>query len=303
MRAFHRTAFAFAFALTAQTALAAETVAVDTARGVVEVPNQPETVAVFDIAALDTINALGISVAGAPQRLYVDYLENATSNAEPVGSLFEPDFEAINALSPELIIAGGRSSRQVDALNELAPTIDMTIWGDGMLDQAKARFLAYGKIFGKEAEAQDLTNSLDVKVSGIQGQTADAGKALIVLTNGSKVSVYGKESRFGWLHTELGWAPAIEDVKASTHGEAISFEFIRETNPDWLIVVDRAAAIGQDAALAAETLNNKLVAETTAWKSGQVIYLDAAKVYIAAGGYQSTMDTLDALSSALQKTN
>ena len=55
--------------------------------------------------------------------------------------------------------------------------------------------------------------------------------------------------------------------------------------------------------MAAETLNNKLVAETTAWKSGQVIYLNAAKVYIAAGGYQSTMDTLDALSSALQKNN
>lgn len=301
MRAFRWAPLFLAVGLSTTTAFA-ETVSVETARGAVTAPSKPETVAVFDIAALDTLRALGVEIAGTPERVYVEYLQDTANGAEKVGTLFEPDFEAVNALQPDLIVAGGRSSKQVEALSEFAPTIDMTIWGDGLLDQAKARLNAYGTIFDKQDTAQKLEDDLTGAVDAVKAQTAKAGKALIVLTNGPKLSVYGKASRFGWLHTELGIQPVIEDVKASTHGEAVSFEFIRDANPDWLIVIDRAAAIGEDATLAAETLNNKLVAETTAWKSGQVIYLDASKVYIAAGGYQSLMSTLQDLSKAFAKS-
>ncbi|MES0812679.1 siderophore ABC transporter substrate-binding protein [Roseibium sp. SCPC15] len=301
MRAFRWAPLFLAVGLSTTTAFA-ETVSVETARGAVTAPSKPETVAVFDIAALDTLRALGVEIAGTPERVYVEYLQDTANGAEKVGTLFEPDFEAVNALQPDLIVAGGRSSKQVEALSEFAPTIDMTIWGDGLLDQAKARLNAYGTIFDKQDTARKLEDNLTGAVDAVKAQTAEAGKALIVLTNGPKLSVYGKASRFGWLHTELGIQPVIEDVKASTHGEAVSFEFIRDANPDWLIVIDRAAAIGEDAALAAETLNNKLVAETTAWKSGQVIYLDASKVYIAAGGYQSLMSTLQDLSKAFTKS-
>ena len=302
MRMFRLPAVLLTLGFGLQTAFA-EPTSIETATGVVEVNAQPETIAVFDISALDTLDALGVSADGVPNRTYVDYLKEPTKNAEVVGALFEPDFEAVNALQPDLIVAGGRSSRQVGALSELAPTIDMTIWGDGLLDQAKARIDAYGKIFGKQAKAEELADNLDRMADAVREKTADAGKALIVLTNGPKVSVYGKDSRFGWLHSELGIAPVIDDVKASTHGEAVSFEFLRDANPDWLIVIDRAAAIGEDTALAAETLNNKLVSETNAWKSGQVIYLDAARVYIAAGGYQSLAGTLDDLAQAFSGQN
>ncbi|MTH95607.1 siderophore ABC transporter substrate-binding protein [Roseibium sp. RKSG952] len=286
-----------AFGLSSQIALA-ETVAVNTAAGPVDVSARPETIAVFDISAVDTLSALGVSIEGVPQRIYVDHLEEAVAGAEIVGSLFEPDFEAVNALQPDLIVAGGRSSTQVKALSELAPTIDMTIWGDGLLNQAKSRLEAYGELFGKQPEAAELEAKLDAAVSALKTQTSGAGSALIVMTNGPKVSVYGQNSRFGWLYSELGIQPAGGEIKASNHGEAVSFEFIRETNPDWLIVIDRAAAIGNDTARARETLDNKLIADTKAWQSGQVIYLNAANVYIAAGGYQSLMATIGQLSDA-----
>ncbi|MEP3047996.1 MAG: siderophore ABC transporter substrate-binding protein [Roseibium sp.] len=280
----------------------AYTVEVETYAGKVDVPLGPEKIAVFDIAALDTLTALGVAVAGAPQQVYVSYLDDAVTNAEKVGSLFEPDFEALNALQPDLIIAGGRSSEQVDALSALAPSIDMTIWGD-MLAQTRARLAAYGKIFGKDVKAKQLDGNLMEALEKAQAAAKDAGNALIVLTHGPKISVYGPKSRFGWMHSLLGIEPAISDIDGSTHGEAVSFEFIREANPDWLIVVDRAAAIGQGAALAAETLDNKLIAETKAWKNDQVIYLDAAKVYIAAGGYKATMDTIVDLTAQFSNQN
>lgn len=48
------------------------------------------------------------------------------------------------------------------------------------------------------------------------------------------MSTYGPGSRFGVLHDDYGTVPAAEDLKpgkSSNHGQAISFEFILETNP------------------------------------------------------------------------
>ena len=302
MRIFHWAALAIAAALGTQASLA-ETVSVRTASGEAEVPLEPAKIVVLDVAAVDTLAALGVKIAGTPENLYVDYLSGIATAAEPVGTLFEPDFEAINALAPDLIIAGGRSSTQVEALSAVAPTIDMTIWGDGLLDQARARLAAYGAMFGKTEEAGKLDTDLKNAIDAFRQQGAAAGKALIVLTNGPKISVYGPGSRFGWLHTELGIAPAVEDIEESTHGEGVSFEFIRDVDPDWLLVIDRAAAIGADGASARETLDNRLVAETKAWKNGQVVYLDAARIYISAGGYQSVLGTLADLSAAFAKAD
>ena len=63
----------------------------------------------------------------------------------------------------------------------------------------------------------------------------------------------------------------------------VSFEYVKEKNPDWLFVLDRGAAIGEEGQAAKDVLNNPLIAETTAWKKGQVVYLDSG-TYLAAGG-------------------
>lgn len=272
----------------------AQTVTVDTARGAVDVAARPETVAVFDIAAIDTIHALGLTPAGVPDKLYVPYLSDL--DAAPVGTLFEPDLEALAALGPDLIILGGRSSTQVDAVSGLAPTLDMTI-GEDLVADARARIDAYGAIFGVEARATELRAALDAKLAETAGAAAGKGTALIVMANGPKVSAYGKGSRFGWIHTALNLPEAHENLDPETHGDAISFEFIAEVNPDWLIVIDRGAAIGE-AGGASATLDNALVQGTTAAQKRQIVYLDPAPIYIAGGGYTSMMQTLDELLAA-----
>ena len=120
------------------------------------------------------------------------------------------------------------------------------------------------------------------------------------MTSGGEVNAYGLGSRFGWVHDVLGFTPVIEDIEAATHGEAISFEFILEANPDWLLVLDRDAAVGEDGSEAAEQiLDNELVAQTTAWSSGQVIYLDPVDWYIIAGGLPALERMVDAIGTAL----
>lgn len=284
--------------LLAATPLVAETVTVDTYTGKVEVPVDPKKIAVFDVAALDTLSALGVKPSGVVTPIFVTYLEDAKDGAAPVGSLFEPDFEAVAAMQPDLIVAGGRSSKVAPELAKIAPTVDMTIWED-VPGQGLARLATYGKIFGKEAEAAALAQEFNAKLEAAKAALDGKGDALIVMTNGPKISAYGAAGRFGWLHKDLGLPEAVAEVEQATHGEAVSFEFIRDADPDILIVIDRLAAIGQDGDRAAATLDNALVHETTAWKTGKVIYLDSGRIYIAGGGIQSMMHTLDHIIAAV----
>ncbi|SDE82217.1 siderophore ABC transporter substrate-binding protein [Limimaricola pyoseonensis] len=290
----------FAAGLAALPALAAsaETVTIETARGPAEAPRAPQTVAVYDIAAIDTLTALGVTPAGVPDNLYLDRLAPLAETAEAVGTLFEPDLEALNALAPDLVIVGGRSSEQLDSVGRVAPSIDMTIWGDDMIEQALDRLKAYGDLFGKAAEADALAAQFQAKLDRLQAAAADEGDAMILMTNGPKVTAYGAGSRFGWLHAASGLPEAVEAIDEATHGEAVSFEFIAEADPDWLIVIDRAAAIGETGAGAAETLDNALVADTTAWREDQVVYLNSAEAYIAGGGIGALESAVDALLAA-----
>ncbi|WP_287095675.1 ABC transporter substrate-binding protein, partial [Mesorhizobium sp.] len=186
--------------------------------------------------------------------------------------------------------------------SRIAQSIDMTMEGDDLFAQAKQRLMAYGALVGKPAEAAALAAELDAALSSTRAAVKGKGTALILMTSGPKVTAYGKTSRFGWLHSALQLTPTVEDVEAATHGEAISFEFLRDANPDWLIVLDRGAAIGSGEQNARATLDNELAAETTAWKKGQVVYMPAADFYIAAGGVQSTMRVLEAIRDAFSQT-
>lgn len=287
--------FAFVLCLAAGPA-GAQDVTVETYRGPVTVAQTPETVAVYDMAALDTLEALGIAVAGTISNVYLDYLEDAAAGAARIGTLFEPDMEALYALQPDLIVAGGRSYEKVPDLARIAPTIDMTIHEDTLATGLK-RLEAYGAIFGKQAEAAALADTLRRKQAEVTEAAAGAGRTLIVMTNGPKVSAYGPSGRFGWLHSAFGLEVAAKEVAGSDHGEAISFEFIRQVDPDVILVIDRSAAIG-DVETATLTLDNVLVRETKAWRNGKVITLDSAPIYIAAGGVQALNATMDQLLDA-----
>ena len=194
------------------------------------------------------------------------------------------------------LLANFRSSGSIVTyqIDELVKASDLGVEGSVVgenrikpVDLEHSLYSAYGKLFGKTAEAKAAAEELDAKLAAAKAAVAGKGKALIVMANGPKVSTYGPGSRFGWVHASLNLPAAVGEIETATHGEAVSFEFIRQANPDWLLVLDRAAAVGSNEQAAKVTLDNELVAETTAWKKGQVIYLPAPDFYIAAGGVQS----------------
>lgn len=284
------------------TAALAEDVTIATAQGEATVAAPPAKVVAFDVAAIDTLTALGVTLAGVPDNLYVPTLkDNAALKVDTVGTLFEPDLEKLAGIAPDLIVVGSRSAAQKDAVEQVAPTIDMTI-GPDLVGDAKARIAAFGTLFAKPDEAAALIATLDEKLAALKAAGENKGTALIVMTNGPKLAAYGTGSRFGWLHDQTGMAPAIADLKADEgHGNVLTHEAIAQANPDWLFVLDRGAAVGEDGQSAEATLKSPLVEGTTAWKEGQVVYLPAAELYIGGGGYGAMTAVIDTLNAALAK--
>lgn len=282
------------------TPVVAQEITVTHAQGETTLPGVPEKVVSFDFAAIETLEAIGVDVAGLPGSNLPAHLEKyASDDYAKVGSLFEPDYEALAALEPDLIIVAGRSSGAYEELAKIAPTVDLSNdWAD-FYGSIQANADIVGQLFDKEAEIDALQAETDAKVDAAKSAAADAGKGLIVLTSGAEVSAYGPGSRFGFIHDTLGVTPVIEDVEAATHGDAISFEFILEANPDMLFVIDRDAATGSGAAAA--ILDNELVAETTAWKNDDVVYIDPVRAYIVNGGLISFGIMADQVAEALSQ--
>lgn len=275
-------------------------VTVETAQGPATFQAIPQTVAAFDVAAIDTLVALGVPVAGITNKLYVDYLDEATANSKPVGDLRELDLEALNALNPDLIVVGMRSARKLEDAQRVAQAIDMTITGD-VVGQAIERLEAFGEIFYKQDEAAKLRAELEADIAQTRDFLKDSGTALILITTGPKVAAYGTDNRYyGWIYNDLG-LEGVEGLVDTPHGETISFEYVRDVNPDLLIVIDRAAAIGREAEASAVVLDNPLVAQTNAWANDKVVYIDPASTYISTGGYQSIRNILASIRDGLSE--
>ncbi|MFV0294182.1 MAG: siderophore ABC transporter substrate-binding protein [Paracoccus sp. (in: a-proteobacteria)] len=286
-------------AVTFASAAIASDVTIATAQGEVTLPEAPEKVAAYDVAAIDTLNALGVSLAGIPDTLYLPDLSGL--QGENIGTLFEPDLEKLAGVAPDLIIVGSRSAPQRDAVAQVATAIDMTIGADLVAD-ARARIDAYGALFARPDKAEALQAALDEKLAALRAAAENKGNALIVMTNGPKMAAYGDGSRFGWIHQQTGIKPAIADLSTEdSHGNVLTHEAIAEANPDWLFVLDRGVAVGDEGESASQTLKSPLVEATNAWKNDHVVYLPAAELYIGGGGYTSLSKVVETLTEALSK--
>lgn len=281
----------------------AGSVKVQTAHGEAVVPQNPERVAVYDLGAVDTLSKLGVKIGASVDAQNLAYLDAPLKDAVKAGTLFEPNYEALNAYNPQLIVIGSRMAKDKvsDELAKLAPTIDMTAQTDNMKESAKARIDAYGRIFGKQAEADALKAEIDKTFADAKAAAQGKGKGLVILVNAGKLSAFGPDSRLGgWIHRDIGVPAVDEAIKEGSHGQPVSFEYIKEKNPDWLFVLDRSAAIGEEGQAAREVLNNPLVAQSTAWKKGQVVYLPP-ETYLAAGGAQELLNAGNLLKDAFSQ--
>ena len=276
-------------------------VTLDTAHGQITVPANPNPVAVFNMTLIQDLTALQVPVQGLPDNLLIDHAQaENTPKAEFVGTIFEPDLEALNALQPQAIIIGNRMSRHYDAVSAIAPTLDLSIDFEDLYGSSKQRLTQLGVLFDKQDKAAQLQQDIDDTIAKTQAMTKDHGNGMVISIQGNKLSTFGLESRFGYIHKQFGIPIADANVGAATHGEPVSFEYIQKINPDWLLVLDHDAATGKAGENARAVLNNPLIHQSKAWQKQQIIYLSRDS-YLAFGSYYHWMNDAKLIQEAYSK--
>ena len=259
-----------------------------------EVPYDPERIAILDMACLDILDSLGVGgrVVGSASTS-LDYLQDYVTdeNIENLGTIKEADMEAVMACEPDVIFIGGRLSSSYDALSEIAPVVYLSTDTEiGVVESVRKNASTIAAMFGLEDQVDELMADFDERIENLaafaEGKTAIVG----MCTSGS-FNVLGNDGRCSMIGREIGFENVGVDANAdtSTHGNEASFEYVVEKNPDYIFVMDRDAAIGTDGAqLAQDIMENELVQGTDAYKNGQLVYLEHPAVwYTAEGGVQA----------------
>ena len=119
-----------------------------------------------------------------------------------------------------------------------------------------------------------------------------------VITSGGDINYAapGTGRTLGPAFDELGLTPAleVEDATEDHQGDDISVEAIAASKPDWLIVMDRDAAIGEANATAKELIEkSEALKDVPAVKEGHIVYLPQ-DFYVAEDiqNYTTVMDDL-----------
>ncbi|MDV6249720.1 siderophore ABC transporter substrate-binding protein [Vibrio sp. EA2] len=287
-------------------------------QGVTTIEKHPSRVVVFDLASLDTMDALGVSAVGVPDVLLPTYLNRyADEKTAKVGTLFKPDVAAIKALNPDLIIVAGRSSSAYPELTELAPTIDLSIDPSSFETGMLQNLTTLGAIFNKEQQTNKLSTELTQALKSLQSQGSKQGSGLVLFTIKGNVMLHAPGDRFGMLYDLTGLSsvvepsseqkpqsrpkPGSEEAKAARLLREQKLKQALDNNPEWLIVLDRGAATGGEGQAEQTLAAREAITQTPAWKSGQTYYLNPTNWYLATGGYQSVSGTLSALKSRFNK--
>ncbi|KKC38168.1 iron ABC transporter substrate-binding protein [Devosia epidermidihirudinis] len=286
--------------MTALAAVAQEKV-ITHPQGETTISGVPSKVLTSDWATFDNLHALGVPVAGVPASNAPSYLSGfVDADALQIGSLFEPDFEGIAASESDIYFVAARSAKAYETAKDILPTVDLSISNGAIIEGVEANITKLGDIFGLEAKAKELNDALNAKVAEVKAAAEGKGNALVLVTNAGNIGVYGPDSRVSWIYNEVGIESAMPKVVDGDHGgDTVSFEFILETNPDWLFVVDRDAGTGETAGAAAALLDNELVNQTKAAKEGHIVYLDPQAAYITMHGYSGVMLLLDQVLAGL----
>ncbi|WP_143000542.1 siderophore ABC transporter substrate-binding protein [Pelistega sp. MC2] len=248
----------------------------------------PQRVAVLDMNDVDFLDSLGVPFIAMPKDFIPHYLKTYQNNetVSDIGAIVQPNIEKIYKAKPDLILASPLHDSIYEKLKEISPVLRYDINYKNSQNQVeiiKKHLLDLGLIFLKENQAKELIKKLDNEIKEVRKVTQNSPKtALIILHNNGSLSNFGINSRYGFVFQDLGVKPAINLQQNSLHGYPISSELINQANPDIIYIIDRTAVMEKKSVISKNSIKNSLLENTKAWKSGNIIFVDAEAWYTAA---------------------
>lgn len=241
--------------------VAGKTVEITDAHGTVNVPVNPQKVVALDSRTFETLAAWNVKLAAAPKKVMpADSPYVKDDSVQDIGNHREPNLEVLAAAEPDLVIVGQRFGSYYDEIKKLVPNavvIDLNFDlsekaekpGENLVNGLKETTTSLGKIFEKTAEADALNAALDQKIADAKAAYNGTDTIMTIVVSGGDINFAAPHSGRLWgpLYDVLGWKPALEvDKTTSDHqGDDISVEAIAQSNPTWLVVLDRDAAIAR----------------------------------------------------------
>ncbi|MCM3661855.1 ABC transporter substrate-binding protein [Georgenia satyanarayanai] len=264
------------------------TVEVEDNNGTQTIATPPQSVVATDNRTFETLAAWDVELSAAAVALMPDSIPYAQDESIiDLGNHREPNLEAVVAAEPDLIINGQRFADYHDDFVSLAPEAVVLELdpreGEPFTDELKRQTTVLGEIFGKQAEAEALNADLDAAIERARTAYDPADTVMAVITSGGEIgySAPGTGRTLGPVFDVLGLTPALEVPEASEdhQGDDISVEAIADSDPDWILVMDRDAAVAADDpeyAPAAEVLEaSEALTGVTAVKEDQLVYMPA----------------------------
>lgn len=270
------------------------TVEITDRHGTVTVPVNPKNVVALDNRTFETLEAWGIKLAAVPKNVMPpDSVYVKDESVQNVGSHNEPNLEIIAAVDPELVIVGQRFARYYEDIKKLVPNaavIDIDIdvsaddgsAGENLVNGFKNVTAMLGQIFDKNEEAKQLNEQFDQALEAAKAAYNGTDTVMSVIVSGGNIGYSAPHTGRVWgpLYDIFGWVSPLEIEGATSdhQGDEISVEAIAQSNPDWLFVLDRDAAISslEEKTPAQDVINRSpALQNTTAVKKGQIVYAPA----------------------------
>ncbi|WP_279063396.1 siderophore ABC transporter substrate-binding protein [Dermabacter hominis] len=281
------------------------------ARGSVEVPTSPKRIGATDNRIFRTLEAWGIELVVAPRDLMpegVSYRDN--EKILNTGSHREPDLEQFVAADPDLVLNGQRYAQYYDDIKALAPKAaivdtDIDIEKKPLDDELKRQITLLGATLGHETEAQKLIEAFEAAIERVKAAYSTDDTVMGLVTSGGTINYAAPKTgrAVGPLFPLLGLTPALDVEGTSDHkGDDVSLEAIAAANPDWIIVMDRDAAVAADEEgyrPAAELIEKaEALSHVTAITEGNVVYMPAT--FYTTEDIQAYTEVLGTFASALE---
>ncbi|MEV4801136.1 iron-siderophore ABC transporter substrate-binding protein [Nonomuraea sp. NPDC049421] len=244
------------------------------AMGETKVPMTPKRVVVLDTDKLDSMVSLGLAPVGAAQaqenQTWPEYLGSALAGTKPVGTLQQPNVEAIIALKPDLILGSKfRQAAFYDKLSKIAPTVFTERVGITW----KENFLLDAEALGKKEQAQQLLTAYGTRAKEV-GAKYSKLQVSIVRFMPTEIRMYGPQSFSGIVVGDAGIprpeVQQLNDQEDRRFGK-LSQENIAKADGDAIFY----SAYGENAAKAqAEVTGGPLWKNLAAVKSGNAHNVD-----------------------------
>ena len=193
-----------------------------------------------------------------------------------------------------------RSSGSIEELSKIAPTVLFMVDPQDYWNTTQQSWKMIGQIFEQEERVERTIAQQQAQINDIRLKTkVSAPKALTVMSNGGNLSTFGEQSRYSAIYRLFGFKEASSNIKTSTHGDIISFEYIASANPDYLLILDRDQAIGRAQGKALAQFDNALIHNTNAAQNKNIAHLNSEAWYISASGITANQIMIDDINSVL----